>query len=319
MMVTTRRLGTWLWPSAPPERLAMLRILTGLFAIGYLAVRLPVFLALAHADRHAFDPVGVLWFLHTPLSGAAVTALVLVTLVLAAAYTVGVGFRVTGPGFAVALLVLTTYRSSWGQLLWFEALVVLHVLIVGFAPSADALAVWRGTGTPNDSQAYGAPVRLAAVVTVATYVLSGIAKLRISGFDWMSSDTLQNHIAYSAARLDVLGGTASPFASWLVAHRSLLAPLAIGTVAFELGSPAALLGGWVRTVWVGATWLLHAGIAGALFVVFPYPLCGVAFAPLFRLERAVDITQARLARFQSTRPEATARRSRSNHKFGPSS
>jgi hypothetical protein len=301
MITMIRRLDTWLWPPAPPERLAMLRILTGLFAAGYLAARLPVFLSLAHADRHAFDPVGVLWFLRTPLPGVAITGLVLVTLILAAAYTVGVGFRVAGPAFSVALLVLTTYRSSWGQLLWFEALVVLHVLIVGFAPSADALAVRRRGTTPHNSQAYGAPVRLAAAVTLATYVLSGIAKLRIGGLDWMSSDTLQNHIAYSAARLDVLGGMPSPLAPWLVAHRSLLAPLAIGTVALELGAPAALLGGRVRTAWVAATWLLHAGIATTVFVVFPYPLCGVALTPLFRLERAAEVMQTWLARLRSTR------------------
>jgi hypothetical protein len=276
----------------------MLRIATGLFAVSYLTVRLPAFLALAHTDRHAFDPVGVLWLLPAPLPGAAVTGLVFLTLTLAAVYTVGIGFRVVGPAFAVALLVVTTYRSSWGQVLWFEALMVLHVLIVGFAPSADALAVRRHASPEGASQAYGAPVRLAAAVTVTTYLLSGTAKLRITGLDWMSSTTLQTHIAYSAARLDVLGGTPPPLAPWLVAHRWLLAPLAFGTVALEFGALAALLSGWVRTAWVAATWLLHAGIAATLFVVFPYPLFGVAFAPFFRLERAAKVTQAWLARLR---------------------
>jgi hypothetical protein len=288
-----QRVDRWLWPSAPPERLAMLRIISGLFAASYLVVRLPAFLALAHGDRGSFDPVGVVSFLPTPLPGAAVTGLVLVTLVLAAAYTAGIGFRVTGPAFAVALLVLTSYRSSWGQLLWFEASLVLHVVIVGFAPSADALAVRSGASAHTDSRTYGAPVRLAAVVTVTTYVLSGIAKLRIGGIEWMSSSTLQNHIAYSAARVDVLGGTPSPLAPWLVAHPSVLAPLAVGTVALELGAPVALLGGWVRTAWVAATWLLHVGIAATLLVVFPYPLCGAAFAPLFPLERLGEAIRTR--------------------------
>src|SRR5262249_38195713 len=142
----------------------MLRILTGVFTAGYLALRLPVFLALTHADRQAFDPVGVLWFLPKPLPGGVVIAMVLGTVVLAVAYTAGIGFRATGPAFAVALLVLTTYRNSWGQLLWFEALVVLHVLIVGFAPSADALAVSRRASVRANSPAYGAPVQLSARV-----------------------------------------------------------------------------------------------------------------------------------------------------------
>jgi hypothetical protein len=292
---------SWLWPDAPAERLAVLRILTGLFAFVYLVVRLRAFLALADADRSAFDPVGVLWFLHTPLPGSAVRDLLLVTLLLALGYTLGLGFRFSGPAFAIALLILTTYRNSFGQLLWFEALIVLHVLIVGFAPSGDALSVGRSAGTAVESQAYGAPVRLAAAVTVLTYVLSGIAKLRIGGLGWMSAGTLQNHIAYSAARLDVLGGTPSPWAPWLVGHRSLLAPLAVATVVLEVGAPAALFAGWVRTVWVGAIWLLHVGIAATLFVVFPYPLCGVAFAPFFRLERLAHIrATGRIARSNAT-------------------
>ena len=42
------------------------------------------------------------------------------------------------------------------------------------------------------------PVRVAAVVTVLTYVLAGIAKLRIGGVAWMTGDTLRNHVAFSA-------------------------------------------------------------------------------------------------------------------------
>ena len=50
------------WPIvdavAPPERLAMLRILAGAFALVYLLVRLPVFLQLADR-RSGFDGVGI--------------------------------------------------------------------------------------------------------------------------------------------------------------------------------------------------------------------------------------------------------------------
>ncbi len=44
---------------------------------------------------------------------------VLVTIALGLAFTTGVWFRVSGPAFALALLLLCTYRSSWGQLLHF--------------------------------------------------------------------------------------------------------------------------------------------------------------------------------------------------------
>ena len=65
-------------------------------------------------------------------------------------FVAGVWFRLSGPLFALLLLALSTYRSSWGQVLWLENVMVLQVLIVGFSRSADALA-WRPgrAGTPR--------------------------------------------------------------------------------------------------------------------------------------------------------------------------
>lgn len=286
MTALLRRLDRLLWPNAPPERLAVLRILVGTWCLGYLLVRLPAFLELADEGPQGFHPVGVLSPLERPLAPVIVYGVVLVTLLFAAAFVAGVAFRLAGPLFAASWLVLMTYRSSWGQVLWFETLVTLHVLIVGLAPSADALA-WhrRPAGVTGESRAFGGPVRLAAVVTVTTYALSGVAKLRDGGLGWATAETLQHHIAFSAARLDVLGGTTPPLAAWLVSHPQVLGPAAVGTVVVELGAPLALLGGRLRSAWVAATWSLHVGIALAMLVVWGYPLWGIAFAPLFDLER----------------------------------
>jgi hypothetical protein len=284
------RVDGWLFAPAPPERLAVLRVLVAGFGAVYLAVRLPVFLALADADPSRFDPVGVLSPLRGPLPDAALVALVLVAPVLGVALAVGFHARVTGPAFGVALLALATYRSSWGQLLHFENLLVLQVLIVGCTRSADVLS-WDATRgraravDPDAHAVYGWPVRLAALVTVITYVLAGLAKLRLGGLDWMLGDTLRNHVAYSALRLDLLGGTASPFGRALVDHAWVFPPAAVATVLVELAAPVALAGGRVRTVWVVAAWTLHAAVALLMFVVFPFPLFLVAFAPLFDLER----------------------------------
>ena len=54
--------------SRPPERLAMLRILTGVFAVVYLLVRLPVFLQLGDR-RSGFDGVGLARLLDRPVLG----------------------------------------------------------------------------------------------------------------------------------------------------------------------------------------------------------------------------------------------------------
>lgn len=287
MIPMLRRADAWLGAPAPAERLGALRVVTSLFATCYLAVRLPAFLALADAPESRFEPVGVLALLDSPMPDVAWTALLVGALVLGAASASGVWFRLSGPGFATLLLIITTYRSSWGQLLWFEALLVLHVVIVGLAPSADAWSMGTRRAVPadRDPREYGFPVRLAAIVTVTTYLLAGVAKLRIGGVDWAAGDTLRNHIAYSAVRLEVLGGSPAPLARPFMEHGALLAPMAVTTLVIELAAPIALLGGRIRSAWVAAAWTMHAGIAALMLVVFPYPLTLVAFGPLFPLER----------------------------------
>jgi hypothetical protein len=298
------RADAWLFAAAPAERLAVLRILTGGFAVVYLLVRFPAFAALRDADARRLDPVGALWLLDRPLPDGVLVGLLAVAVVAGTAFTAGAWFRISGPAFALALLTLTTYRSSWGQLLHFENLLVLHVLVVGVTRSADALA-WDarrrrapGRREVESSPAYGWPVRLAALTTVVTYVLAGLAKLRLGGLDWLVGDTLRNHVAYSAVRLEVLGGRPSPLAEPLVDQAWLFPPLAVLTVVVELAAPVALLGGRIRDVWVIAAWMLHAGIAALMLVVFPYPLFLVAFAPFYRLERVAGWVSGFLTRRQ---------------------
>lgn len=272
--------------SAPPERLAMFRILTGVFAVAYLVIRLPVFVELG--DRKSgFDGVGVAALLGSPAPSSIVYGTIGLTLLAGCGFIGGWRFRLTGPAFAFGMLALTSYRGSWGQLLHFENLLVLHLLIVGLAASADAWSsdARRSDGRATDSTVYGWPLALAALVLVITYVIAGVAKLRYGGVDWIVGDTLRNHVAYSAARLDLLGGTPSPFAEWAVRNDRWWPVAAAATVVVELVAPVALLGGRIRTAWVVAAWLMHVGILVFMFVGFPYPLFVVAFAPLYRLER----------------------------------
>jgi hypothetical protein len=122
-------------------------------------------------------------------------------------------------------------------------------------------------------------------VLVVTYVIAGIAKLRYGGIDWVVGDTLRNHVAYAAARLELLGANPSPLAGWAVRNEWVWPLAAAATIVLELAAPIALVGGRVRTVWVMATWSMHAAIAAFMLIVFPLPLFLVAFAPLYRIER----------------------------------
>jgi hypothetical protein len=281
--------------TAPPERLAAFRILTGVFAVAYLALRSPVFLELRDR-RSGLDPVGVLAGLDGPLAEPVVPIALAVALLTGVGYTAGWHFRATGVTFAIAVLVLTTYRSSWGQLLHFENLMVLHLCIVAASPAAD---VWsldaRRRGARRDRE-YAAPLRLACIVVVVSYVIAGIAKLRYGGWAWVAGDTLVNHVAYAWTRLDLLGGTPSPVAPWFVDATCLGTPAAAVALAVELAAPVALLGGWWRNVWVVSAWLMHAAILALMLIGFPYPLFLVAFAPFFPLERVADLVPGTDAR-----------------------
>ena len=277
---------------APAERLASLRILIGVFALIYLLIRLPVFLQLGDR-RTGFDGVGLAALLDGPVSGVVVDTVVAATALAGIGFVLGWRFRIFGPLFALGMLVLGSYRGSWGQLLHFENLMVLYLVIVALAPSADAWSLdarrgvndHQGSAAPGASTAYGWPLALASLVLVITYVIAGVAKLRYGGLDWVFGDTLRNHVAYAAARLDLLGGSPSPFAGWGVRLDWMWPFVAGATIVIELAAPVALLGGRIRTAWVIAAWLMHLGILAFMLIGFPMPLFLVAFAPLYRIER----------------------------------
>ena len=276
--------------TAPPERLAAFRVCVGVFTVAYLALRFPVFWDLADKGPAAFAGVGPLAWADDPLPEAVIRGALVVALASGIAATLGFGFRIAGPVFAVSVLLLTAYRSSWGQLLHFENLVVLHLLLLAVSPAADAwsLDARRTGGRRGDPTTYGLVLQLACVCVVMTYVIAGIAKLRLGGVEWAAGDTLRNHIAYSAVRLDLLGGSGSPLAGVVVRNAWMLPPMAGLSVLIELAAPIALVGPRLRNLWVVAAWSMHVAIFATMLVGFPYPLFLVAFTPFFALERVVS-------------------------------
>ncbi len=198
---------------APARRLAGFRMLTGAFALVYLVGRFPYFLDLTDLDPGRWDPPGVLGPFAAPPASGLVVAVLLLAVASGAAYTAGWRYRWTGPVFAVALLAVLSYRNGWGHLFHNDNLLVLHVLVVGLAPAADAWSLdARGRPEPVEDVGYGFPLRLAAVITVLTYVVTGVAKLRYAGGDWLAGDTLLHQIAFDNARKKVLGDAYSPLA-----------------------------------------------------------------------------------------------------------
>ncbi len=283
MMTFRDRVDDWLNGSAPAERLAMLRVLISGFVVIYLVANVFEFQRLANRGSVGFEPVGVAVFLSGPL-GEWIWVLFTAAVLSGAAATVGLWYRITGPAFAVLVLLWSSYHSSWGQMLHFEHLFTLHLLVLGFSPSAVALVARAGPSDELPSARFGWPVRIMAIITVSTYVIAGLAKLRIGGAAWLDGSTLGNHIGYSATRMEVLGGFVPPLAPVILRFGWLLGPMAVGGLFVELLAPLGLFGGSWRRYWVLSVITFHTATALTMMVWFPYQGLGFALLPLYRCE-----------------------------------
>lgn len=275
-------IARWWFAPAPAERLAALRILIGGFALVYVVVRMPELHAVARLPRAQFAPVGIVRLLG-PLSPQAALVLAFATCGLLVAFVAGAAFRVTGPMAAIALLLTLTYRNAWGQVFHTENLLVLHVIGLACAPAADVWALDRRR--EQAGAGYGWPIKLLVALTAATYLLAGIAKLRVAGVAWIDGAHLRDQIAVDNLRKAVLGDRVAPLAIALLEHPAALAGLSMATLALELGAPIALLGGQIARAWAIAVWSFHVGVVLTMNIVFFYPLSGGAFLPLVRAER----------------------------------
>ena len=102
-------------PSWPAARLGALRIALGGFALAWMGIRLPAFANAGRFAPDAFEAVGAAAALDAALSPAVWHGVLAATAVTGAAFCVGWRFAVSGPAFALLLLFVTSYRSSFGM------------------------------------------------------------------------------------------------------------------------------------------------------------------------------------------------------------
>jgi hypothetical protein len=298
-----KALSRWWFFQAPPERLATLRIAIGLFAWIYLIARLPHFASFSAMSPSAFRPVGPVGILVAPLPAWSTWTLAILAVASGAAFVIGWRFVITGPLFAATLLWVTSYASSWGMIFHTDNLLVLHVIVLALASAAAAWSVdARGKEAIEESDRFGWPLRLMAAITVLAYFMAGIAKLKNEGLTWVTTDFLREYVAYDALRKAELGSTHSPLGAWLAQHSWPWRPLAALSLTMELAAPLALLGRRAAMVWAIAAIAFHAGVLALMAILFLYPLIGLAFAPLFPVERAANA----LLRFAKRRVSSAA-------------
>ena len=146
-------------------------------------------------------------------------------------------------------------------------LATLTLLLCGIAPSGDALAIGRlGTGdaagAKRSSWRYGWPLRLIQLSLVSVYFFSGIAKLRSDGLAWGSAENISHWLRFMTqndltAKYHSLGG-------WMADHALVAGAIGVGTLVFEVSSPAALFMRRLRPWFALIAILFHAGIYFAM-------------------------------------------------------
>jgi hypothetical protein len=295
------RLWAWYHPPTPVARLQLLRIAIGGYALVYLLTRAAHLNAVVDLPAASFAPVGVVRWLDAPLAAGWVYGLYAGAVVSGAAFTLGVGYRASAPLFALLLLWVLSYRHSWGMIFHTDNLLVLHVLLLAFAPAGGTPRHTPDAQAPPLAPGYGWVPRVMALVTVAAYVVAGVAKLEHTGWSWAAGAALREQIAYDAIRKIELGSTYSPLGTWLVSHAWVFAPLSAFSLATELLAPLALVAARVAFVWCACAWAFHAGVLALMAIAFPYPLSGCAFLPLFPVERVLPSLERALGRLGRAR------------------
>jgi hypothetical protein len=284
----------WFAP-APALRLAVLRVLIIGFGLVWLLLMSTTVLDTTRLSAGHFRPVGVVTLIDGPLAVEVMIALYVLCFASGVAALLGWRHRVSTPIHALTLLWVTTYRNSWGMVFHSENLWVMHTLILAMLPAADAwsLDARRSKVAHDRGPRYGWGIKLMATVAALTYVLAGVAKLRNAGDAWLDGDVLLGHVGWDNLRKLELGGFHSPLGAALSSWAAIFAPLAWLSLALELGAPISLFGRRLAGIWALGTWSFHLGVAALMAIVFPYPVCGIAFAPLFEVERPVLALAAR--------------------------
>ena len=291
--------------SAPASRLAILRILVGSYALYYVGTRYEMLVKIAESSVSLFKPVGVVSLFEKPIPPTAFQALVIITLVANMGFIIGWKHRYVGPLFAALLLCTFCYRNSWSMIYHSHNVLVLHVIILGLTPAADAFSVdsfsrrrlaTQGESVPGSwweqilagGSQYGWPIQLMCTVTVITYFLAGVAKVASPmSWSWAGGEVLRSQIAVDAMRKELFGSSASPLIYSLYDQLLLFTLMGIGTLLLELGAPVAILNKRLGRLWAINAFLMHWGIFFIMDIKFRYQLAGLIFASFFNVERLV--------------------------------
>ncbi len=273
-------------PAASPTAPALLRLAVGGYHLWHVGRRRSLYRGVHRTATESFDPVGAARVLKQPLPPRVADALLDASLVTGALFTAGIAHRVTGPLHSALQTWNFSYRNSWSMVFHHENTLVLHTMVLGAAPAADALSVDAlvrdRTPLPDRrSWMYGAtPAVMNGAVTL-TYLLAGLAKLAgDDGLRWAGGASMRSQVAVDALRKEMLGEPANPLLRVLGPRTGAFAVMAAGSLVLELAAPLALADRRLGWLFAAGAFAMHWGIKVIMRITFPYHLSGVLYLPL---------------------------------------
>jgi len=302
-----------LLPQLPPENLAICRIVTGLWIL-IVAFRSGrgFYRACTRSPIDQFRPVGVLRWMSEPFDPTLFGVIVVLLLVVSVAFVVGLAHRVTGPLFGLLVLVVFTYRNSWGFIFHTDNSLVFAALVLGLTPAADAWSVdaWRGrrmvaTDPPDASgdrrdYRYGWPIQLMILCACVAYCVAGWSKIGAEGLSWADGGTLRGQVLRNAFWYEFIAGKApAPTLSVLAWPVGVFRALSIVSLALELGAPLALLDRRLTLAFALAMFGFHWGVMFTMGIPFAYHLAGFAFVAFVPWDWIIDAIRQRRAKSAS--------------------
>ena len=262
------------------ESLGLLRICIGLGLLLYHPFQFSSFrrFRLDGAQAYFIEPI---WYFEALGIDHHIPELTLVMFVLAMAATLtfAIGFMTRS---SIVLLILSIFylkgvRDSMSADVHHRYLIIFHVLLLflmsrcGQVYSFDS---WR-RGFRERIEAWEAswPIKTMQVYICFFYFAGGVAKLRVSGMDWIDGgERIQKLLLLRAARFGIEDGVpaGSTIAFEIAQIPALCFALAMSTFIFEFGMPILLV---VKNVWLRV--LALSGVA--FFHLSNYVLASVKF------------------------------------------
>lgn len=203
------------------------------------------------------------------------------------------GFFNHTPAIAVQVLIALTLipgTTSWSldrAIVWWWRRRRARAAAVGNANEPSWREALRGPDVPRYA------LNIIVGIMIAVYMATGIAKVRMSGVEWLAGDTLEYSLLskgdHKRGQLYIGDAHAPPEQTWRdgygVAHWVYRAPstalgravgklkpvvvaLAVFTMLFELLAPLALIGPRARTIYFLLALLFHAGILATMWIPF---------------------------------------------------